>query len=157
MKTVQAIGVGFGLAVGFAGACVAFVMCGAAAMKSSEAEPAVAEAPEISPATQGDRSTPAAPVAGWALFDGSNLAACLTRELADASEATLAADREKMNGWVSLPAGNKCSTLGGQIAGTCAGPKVHTTLYHYIGASSFGHVDRIRKGCLEAGYVFTAR
>jgi hypothetical protein len=58
MKTVQAIGVGFGLAVGFGAACVAFVMCGAAAMQASEAKPMAEPLPAHQPP---ERQQPLAP------------------------------------------------------------------------------------------------
>jgi hypothetical protein len=160
MKTVQAIGVGFGLAVGFGVACVTFVMCGAAAIQSSKAQPLVEAAPTRSadaPPPQTEPSEPESFVAGWVLFDGDHMAMCRTQVLPDATEETVSANREKMKGWSPLPAGSNCETLGGQVRGTCTGDGSRTTAFHYVGATAFGHVELMRKACIQKGHLYQSK
>jgi hypothetical protein len=80
MKTLQAVGVGFGLAVGFAGACVAFVMCGAAAVARStatEVEPAAPAAERLAEPSAAEPAPDPAFEVNIATFSDDQLAECL--------------------------------------------------------------------------------
>lgn len=160
MNFLQAAGIGFGLAMGFAAACIAFVMCGAAASASKADQTqatipasAQAQAPSVDPEPEAE---PAPALAGWVLFDGTNMALCKTMTLKDRSEETFAAAKERMVGWTPLPVGSSCNTLGGQARATCTGPLFQTTAFHYIGATASGHLESMRKSCIQAGNTFKA-
>jgi hypothetical protein len=162
VKTVQAIGTGFGVTLGI-GAAIVLVLFGGAAIRNVSAQAPDVQTPGASassasatpiPVAQGQ--TGAGIMAGWVRFDGNNLALCRVQALKDTSEATLAAAKEKMVGWTPLPPGSSCRSLGGQIRATCTGSEFQTSAFHYIGASAFGHIEGLRKECIEHGFVFKA-
>jgi hypothetical protein len=160
VKTIQAVGVGFGVTVGVGLAGVMLVMCGAAVRSRAEVGPTppTSAVPATTPpvAATAEARSSSGPVAGWVLFDGNNLALCRTQTLKDTTEPTLAAAREKMLGWTPLPSGSNCGALGGSARASCTGSDFHTVAYHYVGASAFGHVEALRKSCIQNGNAFKA-